>query len=127
MEPLNVRREDFPMSKASVSGMIPLQSKPDNYEIYYYDDVVYAIRGERKLHLQIIGPRDAGDNLPCIFFIPGSAFREQNVKDRVPSLTYLANRGFPMASVHWKRKIHVVKNRWLRALLTCLDQPILPQ
>lgn len=102
MEPLNVRREDFPMSKASVSGMIPLQSKPDNYEIYYYDDVVYAIRGDRKLHLQIIGPRDAGDNLPCIVFIPGSAFREQNVKDRVPSLTYLANRGFVVAALEYR-------------------------
>ena len=74
MEPLNVSRENFPMSTASAKGMIPMQPKIDNYELYYYDDVVYTNRNGRDLQLQIIGPRDAGDNLPGIVFVPGSAF-----------------------------------------------------
>lgn len=102
MEPLNVSREDFPMSTASAEGMIPMQPKIDNYEIYYHEDVVYVERGDRKLHLQIIGPREAGNNLPCILFIPGSAFHEQNVKERVPGLSYLAMRGFVVAALEYR-------------------------
>lgn len=102
MEPLNVSRENFPMSTASAKGMIPMQPKIDNYELYYYDDVVYTNRNGRDLHLQIIGPRDAGDNLPCIVFVPGSAFHEQNVKDRVPGLSYLAMRGFVVAALEYR-------------------------
>lgn len=102
MEPLNVSRENFPMSTASAIGMIPMQPKIDNYELFYCDDVVYVERGDRKLHLQIIGPRDAGDKLPCIVFVPGSAFHEQNVKDRVPGLSYLAKRGFVVAALEYR-------------------------
>lgn len=102
MEPINVSRKDFPMSNASVQGMIPMQPKTDNYELYYYDDVVYTNRNGRDLHLQIIGPRDLGSTLPCIVFIPGSAFHEQNVKDRVPGLSYLAMRGFVVAALEYR-------------------------
>ena len=102
MKPLNVSRENFPMSTASADGMIPMQPKIDNYEIYYREDIVYATRGERDLHLQIIGPCEAGDNLPCIIFIPGSAFHEQNVKERVPGLSYLAQRGFVVAALEYR-------------------------
>ena len=102
MEPLNVSRENFPMSTASADGMIPMQPKIDNYEIYYREDIVYATRGERNLHLQIIGPCEAGDNLPCIVYIPGSAFHEQNVKERVPGLSYLVQRGFVVAALEYR-------------------------
>lgn len=84
MEPLNVSRENFPMSTATVDGMIPLKSEPDNYEIYYRDDVVYVERGARKMHLQIIGPCAAGDTLPCIVFIPGSAFSTEQTMNLFP-------------------------------------------
>ncbi len=56
MEPLNVTRENFPMSTASAAGMIPMTPQFDNYEIYYKEDVPYQIREERTLYLQIIGP-----------------------------------------------------------------------
>lgn len=102
MEPLNVSRENFPMSTASAVGMIPMQPKLDNYEIYYHEDVVYVERGDRKLHLQIIGPCEAGNNLPCIIYIPGSAFHEQNVKGRIPGLAHLAMRGFVVAALEYR-------------------------
>ena len=84
MEPLNVSREDFPMSTACAVGMIPMQPKIDNYELSYYEDVVYIKRGCRNLHLQILRPINVKEDLPCIVYIPGSAFHEQNVKERVP-------------------------------------------
>lgn len=102
MEPLNVSREDFPMSTASVEGMIPMQPQIDNYEIYYHEDVVYANRNGRELHLQIIGPCGVTEPLPCIVFIPGSAFHEQNVKERIPGLSYLAQRGFVIAALEYR-------------------------
>lgn len=102
MEPLNVTRENFPMSTASVSGMVPMEPKLDNYEIYYHEDVVYVERVGRKLHLQIIGPIDAGESLPCIVYIPGSAFHEQNVKERMPQLSYFAQRGFVVAALEYR-------------------------
>ena len=41
MEPLNVSREDFPMSTAQAAGMIPMNPKIDHYEIFYHEDIVY--------------------------------------------------------------------------------------
>ena len=51
MEPLNISRENFPMSTMSVEGMIPMNPVMDNYEIYYKEDVEYVKRGERALKL----------------------------------------------------------------------------
>lgn len=102
MEPLHVSREDFPMSTVSVSGMIPMQPTLDNYEIYYKEDVTYIKRGERALKLQIIGPIDHKEKVPCIVYIPGSAFHEQNVKERMPQLSYLAERGFVVAALEYR-------------------------
>ena len=36
MEPLNVTREEFPMSTAAVPGMIPMEPELDNYEIFSF-------------------------------------------------------------------------------------------
>lgn len=102
MEPLNVTRENFPMSTASAPGMIPMSPKTDNYEIYYKEDVPYQIREERTLYLQIIGPIGISEKVPCIVFIPGSAFHEQNVKERVPQLGYLAQMGYVVAALEYR-------------------------
>lgn len=102
MEPLFVSREDFPMSTVTVEGMIPMQPKIDNYEIYYHEDVPYIERDGRTLRLQIIGPIGAEPNLPCIVYIPGSAFHEQNVKERMPQLSYFAQRGFVVAALEYR-------------------------
>lgn len=102
MEPLNVSRENFPMSTASSEGMIPLTVHEDNYELYYRENVPYIERGDRQLYLQIIGPANAGNTLSCIIFVPGSAFHEQNVKERVVNLSYLAMRGFVVAALEYR-------------------------
>ena len=102
MEPLNISRENFPMSTASADGMIPMQPHIDNYELYYRYDVPYIKRGDRQLYLQIIAHIAAGEKLPCIVFVPGSAFHEQNVKERVPNLCLLAMRGFVVAALEYR-------------------------
>lgn len=102
MEPLNMSRENFPMSEAKADGMIPLQLKQDNYEIFFDEDVVYAERDGLKLHLQIIGPINEESGRTLVVYIPGSAFRKQNVKERVPQLAYLASRGFVVALLEYR-------------------------
>ena len=102
MSILPVARENFPMSKATAAGMIPMQPLCDNYEIFYREDVVYAERAEMTLHLQILGPIGAGEALPLILYIPGSAFHRQNVKERVPQLACLAQRGFVVAALQYR-------------------------
>lgn len=102
MEPLNIKRENFPMSNATAEGMIPMEPHIDNYELCYRENVPYIKRGDRQLYLQIIAPIGAGDRLPCIVFVPGSAFHEQNVKERVPNLSYLAMRGFVVAALEYR-------------------------
>ncbi len=102
MEPINVSRENFPMSTASSEGMIPMEPKVDNYEIGYHRDVPYIKRRERQLYLQIIRPWCAGHSLPCIVFVPGSAFHEQDVPGRVANLSHLAMRGFVVAALEYR-------------------------
>lgn len=102
MSVLNVLRENFPMSMASADGMIPMNPVRDNYEIFYHNDVVYAERGDMKLHLQIIGPINDERDRTLVVFIPGSAFHRQNVIYRVPQLAYLANRGFVVALLEYR-------------------------
>lgn len=102
MEPLNVTRENFPMSTASAAEMIPMTPKTDNYEIFYKEDVPYRTCGDRTLYLQIIGPTGIQEAVPCIVYIPGSAFKEQNVKERVPQLAYLAQMGYVVAALEYR-------------------------
>lgn len=90
------------MSTVTTPGMIPMHPAIDNYELYYKEDVKYIERNGRNLYLQIIGPIDAKKPLPCIVYIPGSAFHEQNVKERVPQLGYLAQRGFVIAALEYR-------------------------
>ena len=70
-----------------------------------HEDIVYIERNNRKLHLQILGPiaeKSTNEMFPCIVYIPGSAFHEQNVKERVPQLSYLAQRGFVVAALEYR-------------------------
>ncbi len=102
MQPLNLPREKFPMSTAKSEAMLPLESQRDNYEIFYEQDVVYAERDGLNLHLQIIGPINDESGRTLVVYIPGSAFHKQNVRERVPQLTHLANRGFVVALLEYR-------------------------
>lgn len=90
------------MSTVTVDGMIPMHPQMDNFEIYYKEDMKYVERGQRSLYLQIIGPIGMNHPVPCIVYIPGSAFHEQNVKERIPQLSYLAQRGFVVAALEYR-------------------------
>ena len=98
---LNVSREDFPKSTATVKGMQVLNPICDNYEIAYHYDVNYHKRDGRSMYLQILQPVDVKEKTPLIIFIPGSAFHRQNVRARVPQLALLAAKGFCVALLEY--------------------------
>ncbi len=102
IEPLNVSREDFPKSLASADGMKAIDPPCDYYEITYEYDVPYVVRDGGALYLQIIKPIAPSNRTPLIIFIPGSAFRQQNVKSRVPQLGLLAARGYTVALLEYR-------------------------
>ncbi|WP_379155627.1 alpha/beta hydrolase fold domain-containing protein [Paenibacillus sp. sgz5001063] len=69
------------------------------YSCTYRPDVVYATYGELDRKLQIIAPSRSGYKFPLIVFIQGSAWRKQDVYSGIPNLSYLAAKGYVVASV----------------------------
>lgn len=101
MEPLNVSREDFPMSNRTCEGMTVLSPDCDNYEMEYRKNITYKIDGTRPLNLQLILPNNTNVKTPLIVYVPGSAFHKQNVIGRVPQLGLYASRGYAVALLEY--------------------------
>lgn len=102
MEILNVSREDFPKSTAHVEGMKVISPVCDNYEIRIEFDIGYIKRDSGELYLQILTPINPSRKTPLIVFIPGSAFRKQDVKSRIPQLSLWAARGYAVALLEYR-------------------------
>ena len=102
MKPLKVPRNDFPKSEASADGMQVIRPKCDNYELVYDRNVCYADRNGRKLHLEVIRPVNTKGKTPLVVYIPGSAFRKQNVTERVAQLAVIAMRGYTVALLEYR-------------------------
>ena len=101
VEPQNIKREDFPMSPSKAEGMIPLKPIYDNYDMETIPNVVYREIDGHKLHLQLILPY--GDKeFPLLVYIPGSAFRKQNVSRKIADLSMLAMRGYAVALLEYR-------------------------
>ncbi|MDR0954151.1 MAG: alpha/beta hydrolase [Rikenellaceae bacterium] len=64
--------------------------------------VVYVDRDGTELHLNILYPKNATGPLPCIIYIPGSAWMKQNIDMSIPNLERFAARGYVMALVEYR-------------------------
>ncbi len=106
VQPKQIPREEFPMSQAFSSGMIPLQVDCDHEIFWYTRDVVYQEREEMPLHLQLLlqsaDPSSPEKSFPLIVLIPGSAFHKQDVPGAVGLAGLLACRGFSVALVEYR-------------------------
>lgn len=71
--------------------------------VSYRNDVVYAQKNGKDLHLQIITPyfKDRKP-LPCIVYVQGSAWMKQNVYSCIPSLSRFAQKGYVVAVVEYR-------------------------
>jgi acetyl esterase/lipase len=68
----------------------------------YIPDIEYINRDGISLYIQLILPYDRTENTPLVIYVPGSAFRWQNVKRVIPAISLLANRGFAIAMVQYR-------------------------
>jgi acetyl esterase/lipase len=99
--PVNVSHADFPESEAQSEHMQVLQvaAVPP---VLYRKDVTYVSRDGLDLTLQILAPRGVEKPLPCIVYVQGSAWFEQNVYSNLPSLAAFAKRGYVIAMVQYR-------------------------
>ncbi len=100
--PINVPREAFPKSNIKSDGMITLNVKCDNRTMEYIPDIEYINRDGISLYIQLLLPCDRTSDTPLIIYVPGSAFRWQNVKGVIPFACLLVNRGFAVAMVQYR-------------------------
>ncbi len=102
LETLNVSRDKFPESTRISAEMITLSPKSDNFNLQYIEDVVYLERGTQQLKLKIILTCDYSVRYPLIVYIPGSAFRRQNIKASIPNISLLAAKGYAVAVLEYR-------------------------
>lgn len=111
------RLSDFPRNEEIPEGCIVLDGLTDSwgYPVDVHTDVVYVTRSEPEdipLHLHIIVPKGhfedfgfhevEGRPWPCVVYIPGSAFHQQDMWSVIGSNLRLAQKGFAVAIVEYR-------------------------
>ena len=102
IQPINIPREQFPKSDVKSEGMITLNISCDNRSMEYIPDIEYINRDDISLYIQLLLPCDRTKNTPVVIYVPGSAFYWQNVKNVIPSISLLVNRGVAVAMVQYR-------------------------
>lgn len=82
------------------------KGRADELQWLYSPDWVYHDYGDCKRHLQVIFPyrreMRADERYPLILYIPGSAWRRQEMYNDVTQLARLARRGFVIAMMEYR-------------------------
>lgn len=97
--------EEFPESEEYTENMNVIQTSKESRFLYYCNNVTYVTRDNLDLHLQIILPsyRDERSiTYPCVVYVQGSAWMEQDVYCNVPQLAKFAARGYVTAIVEYR-------------------------
>lgn len=97
--------EEFPEFSEEVEGITVIPTTGEETGIRYFHDVEYAHIGDVSLHLQILRPTSRNhpkDILPCVVFVQGSAWMEQDVYAQLPLMARLAEKGYVVACVEYR-------------------------
>lgn len=84
-----------------------LKAKKEERVVNYIPDVVYATKDGVDLKLQINIPSsyeymENNPKLPCMVFVQGSAWLQQNIYFNVPQMARFAKRGFVVVTVQYR-------------------------
>ena len=96
--------EEYPGYTEQVPGAVMRKTTGDEVGVRYLHDAEYARIGDVPLHLQILVPftRNEPDKIyPCMVFVQGSAWMEQDVWMQCPMLSGLAKKGYVIAVVQY--------------------------
>ena len=97
--------EEYPGYSEEVPGAVRLKTTGDEVGVRYLHDVEYARVDDVPLHLQILLPftRNEPDKIdPCLVFVQGSAWMEQDVWMQCVMLSGLAKKGYVIAVVQYR-------------------------
>ena len=104
--PQMVEYDDFPDSTLTTEPMLVLEADRNVDRAQAIIGVPYAEKSGRTLHLALVLPPDAApwstEKYPLVVFVQGSAWREQQVGARIPTLAAVAERGYVMAFVEYR-------------------------
>ena len=99
--------EDYPAFCEEVEGTVRIPTSGDEIGTYIYSNVEYANVDGVPLHLQIIIPRsrnteNSGKKYPCLVYVQGSAWMQQNINAKLGLLARLAEKGYVIAVVEYR-------------------------
>lgn len=110
--PLRAQEDDFLTTLAPLG--VPRTAKvteftaPDggtalpDVELDEFIHVVYSERDAYPVHMNIFRPKGTKDRLPCLMYMPGSAWKKQKIDRRDDRLRALAARGYVVAVVEYR-------------------------
>ena len=97
--------DEFPDFTEEVEGAVRLKTTGNEMGVTYFHDVKYAEVNGIALHLQILKPftRNEPDKVyPCIVYVQGSAWMEQDVYGSCALIGKLAAKGYVIAVVQYR-------------------------
>jgi acetyl esterase/lipase len=101
IEPLGMD-DDFPDSLVSTEPMLVLEANTVPERAQAMVGIPYAEKSGRMLHLALVAPPWSTETYPLVVFIQGSAWREQQMGARIPTLAGVAERGYVVAFVEYR-------------------------
>lgn len=97
--------ETMPDYTDEVEGAKEIKLSGKEIHTAYIPDVVYDRKDGTDLHLQIVTPKcpDSSDGrFPCVVYVQGSAWKEQDVHSNVANIGLLARKGYVTAIVQYR-------------------------
>lgn len=97
--------EEIPEFTEEVEGAHIIQTTGDEAGVFYAHNVEYAEIDGVKLHLQILMPYSRNNPepvCPCVVFVQGSAWLQQDVFFQLCNVSKLAKRGYVVAIVEYR-------------------------
>ena len=97
--------EEFPDYTQTPEGAHRIPTTGEEVSVLYTHDAEYANVDGISLSVRILRPvaRDSWNRkLPCLVFVPGSAWMKQDTKLVLPNLSEIARRGYVVAAVQYR-------------------------
>lgn len=91
------------ISLTVICGSLSLEAaKPGSETGVTIDTIRYAVPGGYPLHLYLIRPAERKGALPCIIYIPGSAWKKQRMAGSLKAMAPMARKGYAVACVEYR-------------------------
>lgn len=99
--------DEYPSFDEKVEGAVRIKTTGDEIGTYIFSNVEYANIDGHRLHLDIIVPQtrntsDSGAKYPCLVYVQGSAWMQQNIGAKLGLLARLSEKGYVIAVVEYR-------------------------